>query len=81
MRACAAVKVYDVSSQEISCATCLLRGWRRHRILCRRPLRRQNRPRIGRGNRNIAAFLGRIHKRQCVGHPRELMPRPSFQNG
>ena len=37
------------------------RGWRRSAaadILCRRPLRSQSRPRIGRGNRNIARVRG-----------------------
>ena len=30
------------------------RGWQRHRILYRRPLRGQNRSRIGRGHRDVA---------------------------
>jgi hypothetical protein len=37
------------------------RGWRRHRLLCRRPSRSQDRPRIGRGDRDVAALPGNPH--------------------
>jgi hypothetical protein len=33
-------------------------GWRRHRILRRRPSRNQNRPRVGRGDRDVARVRG-----------------------
>jgi hypothetical protein len=40
-------------------------GWRRNCSLCRRPLRSQNRPRIGRG-RDVARVRGAA---RCIGAP------------
>jgi hypothetical protein len=34
------------------------RGWRRHRVLCRRPLRSRDTPQIGRDDRDVARVRG-----------------------
>ena len=49
-----------------------IRGWRRHRILCPRPLRSRNRPRIGRGDRNIVRVRG--------AHTQKAMHAPSAEH-
>ena len=47
--------------------TCIFfRGWGRHCLLCRRPLRSQDRPGLGRVNRDVARVAGAP---RCIGAP------------
>ena len=44
-----------------------VRGWRRHCLLCRRPLRSRDRPRIGPAVTGmLRVFVRRIHETQCM---------------